>query len=521
MAFIKYSGVDHYTGLSTDTKPTTDVLVGSTATEEDTGHKFQFGPSGWAPFRDISDNFGIGIPPTYTKQTASGRNFLIQKGQLNKYRLRPAILNEHVESSRTVQGIVSSSNVVGQVFRASQDNINGILLTLETAAGISLDDFESYADSAALQASWVEITNLALLETTIVKSGTQSMNIPLDATGDEWVKTITATDFTDFTGTFDFQQDRFFGVGGVEVSVFIGDGVNTKSLPLTVSDSDSWFRFEVNENAMAEDGGGTTDTANITQIGYRVDRAFPGANAYVDNLSAAPPPGSVGLKLWDMGTSIPESGASSIDDGTQYTELGDRGLNGGGVVAEVNLPLLGGKRLYTVKDFVAGVALEIPSNTILTPGNFYILTVNYVDTDVNVYGPDPLFLTNYYTNGFSFTAPDEATAITAVGEFNDCMFGIYSTQDAFLNTIVKFYDASPGGGASENIFIEDKNMSITDVSVGESTPLQAIQAEFNDRMFRIPKGGKFEVYHNDDFSDSTTIISLLMGYIYEPPDVNG
>lgn len=49
MAFAKFSGVDHYTGLSSDTKPSSDVLVGSTLIEEDTGHEYQFGASGWFP----------------------------------------------------------------------------------------------------------------------------------------------------------------------------------------------------------------------------------------------------------------------------------------------------------------------------------------------------------------------------------------------------------------------------------------------------------------------------------------
>ena len=247
-------------------------------------------------------------------------------------------------------------------------------------------------------------------------------------------------------------------------------------------------------------------------------------NAYIDNLSAAPPPGSIGLKLWDLGTDLPVGDGASFDlttDATQYTELGDRGLNGGSVVATVNLQLQGGKRLYTVKNFVAGVALEIPDNTTINDGHFYAITLNHIDTDVSVYGPDPAFVKNYYNNGYSFTTSAENVDITQIGEFDDCMFGIYSTQLVFLNTIVKFYNNQPGDNATEQIFIEDKDMVITDIAVGESTPIQIIQAEFRDRTFPIPKGGKFEIYHNDDFSDSTTAISILIGYICEPPDVNG
>ena len=117
------------------------------------------------------------VPPEYTKQTSNGGFRPIQKGQLNIIRVRPQVLNEQQESSRTIQSTIASGNIVGQVFKASQDNINGIALTLESAAGASIDDFESYADSAALQLVWVETTNVATLETTVVKSGSQSMKI--------------------------------------------------------------------------------------------------------------------------------------------------------------------------------------------------------------------------------------------------------------------------------------------------------------------------------------------------------
>lgn len=47
MAISEISGAKHYSGLSSDVKPTSKVLVGSTFTEEDTGKKFQYGASGW------------------------------------------------------------------------------------------------------------------------------------------------------------------------------------------------------------------------------------------------------------------------------------------------------------------------------------------------------------------------------------------------------------------------------------------------------------------------------------------
>lgn len=43
-----------------------------------------------------------GMPHKFTATSATGTNFLLQKGQLNKLRLRPQVINEHVESSRNL-----------------------------------------------------------------------------------------------------------------------------------------------------------------------------------------------------------------------------------------------------------------------------------------------------------------------------------------------------------------------------------------------------------------------------------
>ncbi|GAH05540.1 unnamed protein product, partial [marine sediment metagenome] len=160
----------------------------------------------------------------------------------------------------------------------------------------------------------------------------------------------------------------------------------------------------------------------------------------------------------------------------------------------VNLSLLGGKRLYHINAFVAGVALEIPTNELLNLGNYYAITINYVDTELNVYGTNSSYSIQYYTNGYAFTTPDEATAITAVGEYNDCMFCIFSTQDVYVNTMLKFYDADPNGLATESVFIEDKNMCITGIILNDIQPPRLQEIEFRDRVFPLGKGSKFELY---------------------------
>ncbi|MCK5613613.1 hypothetical protein KAR91_67715 [Candidatus Pacearchaeota archaeon] len=470
-------------------------------------------------FVNHGTDMAAGVVPTdYTLQTSSVLEKNIQKGQLNKIRVRPAILNEQAESSREIQGVVDASTIVGQILKASQDNINGILLTLESAEGEALDNFESYADSAALQLVWVKGgTNEATLEETIVESGTKSMELPGTVLDDDWVDTISSKDYTDYTFEFDFQQSNL--IGQLKYEFTLSDGTDTLSFLIVPDVINDWQHIEVDINAMTDSA--TTDKTAITKIGFRVIDTHPLGVGYVDNLIATPPPGSIGLKLWDMGDTIPETAVTSIDDGTQYVELGDKGNNGGSVVSEIILPLEGGKRLYSINNFIAGVALEIPSNTLLTPDNYYIITLNYIDTDVSVYGPDSSFSIQYYNNGYAFTAPDEATAITAIGEFNNCMFGILSTQDVFVNTLLKFYDSAPGSLARESVFVEDKNMVITGIVLNDILAQIFQEFEFKDRVFPMPKGSKFEIYYNDDFSDSVSLSTLLIGYMYKPPIING
>lgn len=467
-----------------------------------------------------------GVPNSFSMLSGNGKSLFIQKGQKNEWRVRPQVLNEHAESSREIQAIVNASTIVGQVFKHSQDNINGIALTMASAAGISLDDFESYADSAALQAVWVTGgTNDALLETVIAHTGSQSMKLNGALLNDSWINTVPSVDYTDFVGSFDFQQNEDYS--RLKFEVFIGDGVNTKSAPIVSQEPGAWHHIEIDESAMTEDGGGTTDPTAITQIGFRCSDKDVGDSGYVDNLVATPPAGSIQAKLWDMGTDIPVTAVTQIDDGTQYTELGDRGLNGGTVAAEITIPLLGGKKIYQLNTFAAGVALEIPANTLLNVGHYYAITLHYVDTLVAIYGPDTSFAYKYYNNGYAFTAPDISTPITAIGDYSDLSFQIFSTQDVYVTQYFQVMVNSLGAVASPGVnstimgHIEDKNMKVV-CSITTQAPTAAdITLSFEIKPLFLPKGGKFEVYLNDDYSDDIFIHGGAIGYLHEPSEVNG
>ena len=468
-------------------------------------------------FRRIDVNIhNAGVPYGFTKLTLNTSTILISKGSLNKIAFVPRILNEHVESSRQIHSVVTSTNIVGQIFKASKDNISALFLTLESAGGVVIDDFESYADNAALQLTWLTSgINPALLEQVIVHDALQAMRLTTIVDGEEWTRTAAPQNYTGYTGTFNAYFSH--AVDQMQISVFIEDSTGfSKSFVLIQNSADVWQDFEVNEAAMIEDGAWTTDVTDIDTIGYRVVSKKPASFVIIDNLESAPPPGELELKLWDMGDTLPDDGVTSIDDGVQYDQIG------AAEAASFNIQLEGGKRLYHFEEFYAGVNKVEPLNKLLTPDNYYILELKYIDTDVSVYGPDTSFNVTYYNNGYCFDVPDEATPIIGIGPFSDIMFGIMSAQEVYFIKIGWRFDATPNGNAGLSVFLEDTNMKITDMVVDhEHSPEKEFTFNAESRPFRLEDGGKLEFYYSDDYSDAITKVSGEATFWYEPPVVNG
>ncbi len=465
-----------------------------------------------------------GVPAAYTKQTGSGFIGRVQKGRTNILVLRPQIINEHCESQGTVQDIIDVNTIVGQSFKASQNNINGIVITLESAAGVVVDDFESYADSAALRVQWpVTGTQDANLETTIIHSGSKSMNLPMDTLNDEWADTFATTDYTGYTFDLDYYQDKEFNKA--KMSFFLEDSsTNTASIQLILVNKDQWEHFEINVGALSDDGA-ATDLTDIIKIGFRVDDKEGGKQAYVDNLIGVPSPGEIDVKLWDYGATPPVAASNTINSAAQYTELGDRGKNGGAIASSITLSLVGGKRQYQLDGFVAGVAKEKSANTLLTVDNYYAITLHYVDTDVNVYGSSGS--SDHYINGYSFTAPNVSTPITAVGADQDCMFIIYSTQDVYIiNSFWTFFTdintpATTGINASHSMFVESSTEVISDILVTTVKAGTGYAQPTEVRPMFMDQGGKYEMYYSDDFDDDVYVVQFAIGYLYQLLNSNG
>jgi len=459
------------------------------------------------------------VPPSFTKSSAMQRHYGVAKGALNRMRMRPDVLNEHVDSSREVQSTVTSSNIVGQIFKASGDNINSVYLTLSSAVGIVIDDFESYVSSAALQAAWAATGELAILNTTVVDDGLQSMELPGPRDGDEWFFTIAPFDMTGFNVALRVLSSEIYSL--FQVSVSISDGVHTKRYQLVMPSAGTWHTLSIEESAMTEDDpANPVDVTQITKIGFRIEEKQHGASFYIDSITKTTSPGVLKVKLWNMGATLPIDGVTTLGDGVQYTSLGD--LTEVPPTADYDINLVGGQRLYHVHNFIAGVAEEIPTNETLVVGNYYALTLHYVDTNVDVWGPNLSYETKYYNNGYAFTTGSEVAAVNAIGPYSDLMFGIFSTQETFIYNLFAQADAVPNGSAEFHAMVEDKNMRITDVihTHGITVPQQN-NIDLTFCPVRVPKGGKFELDYGDDASDDVTEVTIGATYLYAPPAVWG
>ena len=502
--------------LDTTNLEHTDAFV-----ESDTGDEYEWSGADWYQTKTggiaTTLGSGSGVPASFTKMTTNGLTETISKGSLHKLATFPRIGNEHVESSREIQGVVSSGNIVGQIFKASKDNISALILTLESAGGVAVDDFDSYANDAALQAVWAASGVLATLDLVNFQSSPQAMKLPTTNTSDTWETTAAPTDYTGYTGKFSAYFTHTFAQQ--QIAVYIEDNVgNSKSFLLIQDGAGIWCDCEVAEGGMVEDpgNGADTDTANIVKIGYEVILKRTGGSVTIDDLLSVPPPGFLEVKLWDMGTTIPVSATTSINDGTQYEKIG------AGEASSFVIDLQGGTRLYHFHEFTAGMNKSLPSHESLNIGNYYLIELKHIDTDVSVYGPDTSFSINYYTNGFAFTAPDEATAITATGEFSDIMFAIMSTQDIYMTRSSWRFDAAPNGDSSISVFLEDNDMKVTDAVVDhERSPEQEFASDLSNRPMFLEDGAKVEYYYSDDFTDSVSKITSEITFYYVPPVVNG
>jgi len=466
-----------------------------------------------------------GIPAEFTKQTVSQNQRIVSKGDVNKVLLRSQVLKEHMDDGNTILDTVDSSTIIGQIFKVSKANINGIALKLASGNVEVFDDFNDYADDTALQAVWVAsdpANNDPEIETADPDpyEGAKYMNMSYNWESDPnpyIERTITAKDCRG--GAFRFAIYPRITWGEGRFNFFVGDGTNYKRLDVVTTAVDEWQQVTIQVDAMVEDDADNpVDDENITKVGFMVDNwssASENEWAGIDYIEFISGGGSLDLKLWDMGASIPVAGVTAIDDGTQYTTLGDPDLMT--PASEITIPLVGagGTRRYQIDDLVAGIG----GSGALTPGNYYLITLNHVDTDVVVYGSDGS--SDLYTDGFGFTAPDEATAITAIGANQDCMFHIYTADETYVVDCKAIFKASTGATAVNGINSFYEILIMRADGTVESMVTSKIQAGVMSastwlRPLHIEEGGKIEMRFSDDYTDDVYKAYLIAEYAYQP-----
>ncbi len=470
------------------------------------------------------------VPSEFSTLNGSSKRVLVNRGRLNKVRLRPHTVGEHVESSREIQATVASGLIAGQAFQPAIDNIHGLGVTLAIGGtATDIDNFELYADSAALRLKWIKTGQNADLEEVIVSpnsSSSKSMALKMKNAGDEWAFTFAApVDMTNQQIAFDSLQT--VPATTASVDLFLSDGTNTKSVNISTQFPNLWTTSNILESALSDDGGTSPTITAITKIGFRVRTNKNNEFIYIDNMTYSLGEGNVTAKLYNMGASIPVSGVTSIDDGTQYTTLGDLGISGV-QVASIDITLRPGINSYHLEDFSAGVAKEIPANVVLTPNNYYIFTLTYVDVNVSVYGPDTSFAIKYYTNGFAFTTPNTATAITAIGAYSDLAFTLEAVASDSWVSHVEFQALDSSGEkvtphieSRVTVYVENAEMTKDAPIVMDGNGLPSFVVDLKEKPARVMPGGKVECYYTSAPNDTVDSIVFLQRHYDKGVDTNG
>jgi hypothetical protein len=430
--------------------------------------------------------------------------------------------------------VSSGASIVGQIFKNPQDNINSISFTAESGQSeTELDNLETadYANDGALQAVWVKAgTDEAVRDLTIKATGSD-MSMKLDASkaNGEWAAATinmpintTPIDMTNAIISFKFRQNRTFS--NLKANIFIKDGSANKSLVSLViedSDIDTFVNFSIPIESFTS--GTPANITDITTIGFEVDSLAAGGLFYVDSLTHIISAGIIRMKLWKFGTTAPVAGTAKLSDSTQYETLGDLAIDGT-VVNQIDVSLLPGKRLYHIHGFSAGPAFEKADNALLTVDNYYAITFHHVDEDVIFYGNNDGKLAD--SGGYSFTAPDESSIISATGADENLQFYLFCVKPVYLLGYHLHMLDSDGNTALTGVnsewetIVEDINEVPVIIDEHHHHSINDYKYPNNEFPFTeyMGFGSKFETKYVPGVDDITSIVQEIF-YIYKKIDV--
>ena len=350
----------------------------------------------------------------------------ISKGGKNKLTIKPRVLIENmIDDSQVIQTLGGAITDVGQVFKLTGGikNLERVHLTLEADAGgaiTNVEDFESYADTAALRAAWVpnDITNTPnTLETSIVGDGSQAMAVEMKSKqkskNDNFERTFgSSQDWSQSNGI----QFKFRNNGSPIIEIHITDASGDGSKhTITTSGTGSFELLQLDFSDFVPVGAVPADLTAIEKVKIFIKTADLGF-FYIDTLELFSTQnfGNVDLELVDFGTD------------PAPTTLGT-------VLTTVNFDLESGKKIYEI---------EFEADN-LTSNNFYgLVLTNPSAATVKVYGKNG---SDLYSSGFAFDSTDGA-AIAATGSGDDLFFLTFARDKAIFNGIRFTTNADPGQG---------------------------------------------------------------------------
>lgn len=341
---------------------------------------------------------------------------------------QPSVLTEnHLTVSNDVIGTVDGSTpLVGQVFKASADNVQEIALKLSASAPnpATLEDFESYANDAAIQAAWVSsdatYTQVSL-DTGVFYAGSKAMKIRLDknprALNDKVTRTFSTNQNWSGLNTLNlaFRQEdtgkiqlryRIIDENGHSISVLI---------PMVATDN-TWKTYSFSLDNFTQDGGTYPNLAAVRKHEFEIVLNNNGGwkNVWIDHLVLEQDAGTLSLKLYDFGSNAEPA---SLSSGTPVTF--DDGSTAKTVEGILNNPT-------TIRiDAEKGLF----GNTKLTIGNYYAIVLTDLavsGASVKVHGKT----SGGYTSGKALTSTDGS--VLTYESTGRCFFGVRSVPSSYV-----------------------------------------------------------------------------------------
>jgi len=430
----------------------------------------------------------------------------LNKGGNNKISISPRVLIENQnDDPANVDDLDGSNTDIGQVFRLSGGitEIDRIHLTIDAiVAGsgsgsvVTVEDFESYADTAALQAVWVpkDIPNTPnTLETVIIQEGINSMKMASQgakqkSNQDTFTKTFgTTEDWGGRTGI----QFQWRQAAGWLIEIHLHDTAGGESKhAITVSQPDTFELVKLDFANFVAVGSTPVDLTDVKKIEFFIKTSIATADFYVDLIQTYTDAGGGG-------------GGTTVD-----LELRDFGTS--------DTPTTLGTLLQTVTiDLATGVkTYEVPiSETGMTPFNYYgIVLTNTTATSVKWRGRKTA---NLYNSGFAFKSTDD-TNISATGSGDDMHFLIFAKDRVTFNGLRLIGNASMGEGKF-NVFINDQMTGKTRTAVLlEENTLNRGEANYptKEQTTVAVEMGKDEVVLIDYNDDGTSLVTKVQATVY-------